>query len=94
MSDSLAIVKPMNPQQQKPDFQAVVDHFGSRFQLAKAIGITRAAVYNWRSVPDHWVDTIADLMTAEWTPDGEPRPMLLKPVPSASQPRRRRAGAI
>ena len=84
----------MHTQNRLPDFQTVVDHFGSRYQLAKALGLTRPAVYAWRAIPDHWVDTIADLMTAEWSSEGETRPILVKPVPSARQPRRRRAGAI
>lgn len=75
-------------------FQAVVDHFGSRYQLAKALGITRMATYQWKSIPDHWVDKIRDLMQEDWIPEGELRPRLVRPLPVPRQKPQKRAGSI
>lgn len=59
------------------NYDTVIDHFGSAYQLARALGVRPAAIYHWKGkVPQGRVKEIQRLMKRPWVPKGEIRPQL------------------
>lgn len=59
------------------NYDTVIDHFGSAYQLAKALGCRPAAVYHWKGqIPKGRVKEIQRLMKRPWVPKGDIRPQL------------------
>jgi hypothetical protein len=48
-----------------PEYQRVIEHFGSGNQLAKFLGVSRQAVSFWRRIPEVHVNKLAAEMGVE-----------------------------